>query len=74
MAPRRKPKGTTVAGFVNGNKQGNLGRREPVEAGTDHGQYVYDLQCGKCGHRYGANGSDIWQRKCPQCGGGAAGL
>jgi hypothetical protein len=27
-----------------------------------------------CGHKYGSNGSDNFQRKCPSCQGGAPGL
>jgi hypothetical protein len=27
-----------------------------------------------CGREYGANGSDIFQRKCPNCQGGTSGL
>jgi len=42
--------------------------------GTDHNQYVYVLRCNRCGQEYGANGSDIWLRKCPYCQGGAEGL
>ena len=37
------------------------------KAGTDHGQTVYKLQCGACGRTHGANGSDIFQRRCPHC-------
>lgn len=28
------------------------------------------LECLKCGHKYYANGTDIWLRKCPKCQGG----
>jgi hypothetical protein len=35
---------------------------------------VYVLRCNPCGHEYGANGSDIWLRRCPKHDGGAAGL
>ena len=42
--------------------------------GPDHGQSVYVLQCGECRHEYGANGSDIFQRRCPACQGGRPGL
>jgi hypothetical protein len=42
--------------------------------GTDHMQLIYVLRCGHCGHQYGSNGSDNFQRKCPQCQGGARGL
>lgn len=42
--------------------------------GNDHKQVVYLLECRDCGFRYGANGSDIFQRKCPACRGGRPGL
>ena len=42
--------------------------------GTDHGQSVYVLLGGLCDHEYGANGSDIFQRRCPLCQGGRPGL
>ena len=65
---------TTQIGYVNRNNQKNLGTRGM--AGTDHGQLVYKLKCqeANCGHIYGANGTDVFQRKCPRCQGGAAGL
>lgn len=70
---------TTVIGFVNRNQQVNLGLDNPN--GTDHGQSVYALRCDrplpdgtKCGHVYGANGSDIHQRLCPKCQNGKPGL
>ncbi len=63
---------TTTPGFVNRNGQ------EVVRAtglpGTDHQQRVYELLCHHCGHRYGSNGSDNFQRKCPECQDGASGL
>ena len=63
---------TTVIGYVNRNDQ------EVVRAtglpGTDHLQLVYELRCRACEHVYGANGSDIHQRKCPNCQGGRPGL
>jgi predicted RNase H-like nuclease len=66
MAKHAK-KGTTRAGYINRNGQINIGRTEPLRAGTDHGQYIYIIKCTKCGERYGANGSDIFERKCPFC-------
>ena len=48
--------------------------------GNDHNQYVWALECTRprngspCGHRYGANGSDFHDRKCPQCQDGLPGL
>ena len=62
----------TEPGFENRNRQTVI--RTTGLAGTDHGQYVYVLRCGACGHEYGANGSDIFQRRCPRCQGGKPGL
>ena len=59
---------TTDIGYVNKNSQMNMGRTN--EPGTDHMQWFYNMKCTKCGHEYKANGSDIWQRKCPKCQGG----
>lgn len=63
---------STREGFENRNGQVNLGCTE--EPGTDHDQLIYRLQCKHCGVVYGANGSDIFQRKCPGCQDGAPGL
>jgi hypothetical protein len=76
-ARRRKAIGqdagkTTKPGYVNRNRQQVLhGTGLP---GNDHNQVVYLHQCRDWGYRYGANGSDIFQRKCPACGGGRPGL
>ncbi len=58
----------TETGSINKNNQRNNGRTD--ERGTDNGQWFYEMECLNCGHKYKANGSDIWQRKCPQCQGG----
>lgn len=63
---------TTQIGYVNRNKQRCAGHRGV--AGTDHGQVAYRMECLDCGHVYGANGSDVFQRKCPKCDGGRAGI
>ena len=68
-----KPK-SIERGRINRNGQRNLGRFEPLQKGTDHCQYIYIMQCTKCGNIYGANGSDVFQRKCPQCQNGCPGL
>lgn len=34
----------------------------------------YRLECGHCGHEYGANESDVQGRRCPACQGGETGL
>jgi hypothetical protein len=67
-------KGTNEIGFRNRNGQETV--RATGVPGTDHLQYVYVLQCKRelCGEIYGANGSDIHQRKCPACQGGRPGL
>jgi hypothetical protein len=66
---RAKPTGP---GFVNHHGQEVVRRTD--RPGTDHVQYVYELRCQRCGHRYGANGSDTHLRKCPSCLGGRPGL
>ena len=59
-------------GYVNRNGQICTGHRGT--AGTDHLQLAYRTECGHCGHVYGANGSDMHERRCPICQGGAAGI
>jgi hypothetical protein len=68
----RSMKMTTDPGYINRNGQTVLRRSD--ERGNDHNQFVYVMRCMKCAHEYGANGSDIWQRRCPSCNGGATGL
>jgi hypothetical protein len=63
---------TTDPGYVNRNGQQVI--RATGLAGTDYGQRVYVLGCGSCGREYGANGSDIFQRRCPWCQRGKPGL
>jgi hypothetical protein len=63
---------TTKVGYANRNGQEAI--RPTGNPGTDHGQYVYGLRCRACGHEYGANGSDIWLRRCPVHDRGAPGL
>jgi hypothetical protein len=65
-------KSTTSTGYI--NRKGQVVVRHTGLSGTDHGQSVYQLGCSHCGHVYGANGSDIHLRKCPNCQDGAAGL
>ena len=62
----------TKPGYKNRNGQTVL--RPTNRPGTDHNQRVYVLEYGSCGHQYGANGWDIWERRCPCCGGGRPGL
>ncbi len=71
MAPP-EDRGTTTIGFVNPHGQENI--RATDLPGTDHLQKIYVLRCQHCGHEYGANGSDIHLRRCPECQSGATGL
>ncbi len=63
---------TTQVGFVNRNSQECHGTRDVP--GNDHGQYSYKMMCRLCCLEYGANGSDVFQRKCPRCQGGEPGI
>lgn len=63
---------TTAPGYINKNGQKVL--RKTDKPGNDHNQRVYVLSCGECRQDYGANGSDIWLRRCPACQRGAPGL
>jgi len=68
----RENKGTTIAGYVNPNRQVTV--RNTQELGTDHLQSVYQVACSHCGYNYGANGSDLHDCKCPKCQSGGPGL
>ena len=59
---------TTEVGYINKNNQKNNGRTDIPR--TDFGQWFYDMECLECGHKYHANGHDVWLRKCPKCQGG----
>ncbi len=65
---------STHVGYVNRNRQIVL--RKSDEPGNDHNQRIYVLAClnPECRHQYGANGSDVFQRRCPDCQGGKPGL
>ncbi len=65
---------TTQIGYTNKNHQLNTGHKNA--SGTDHRQVVYRMLCLNihCGHFYGANGTDVFQRKCPACQGGTDGI
>ena len=64
--------GTTIPGYCNRNDQEVIRRTDMP--GNDYNQRIYVLQCRRCRNRYSANGSDIWQRKCPKFGGGLSSL
>ena len=59
---------STETGYINKHNQRNNGCT--YTHGTDYNQKFYSMECLSCGHKYKANGTDIWQRKCPQCQGG----
>ena len=61
---------TTDTGYINKNNQKNLGYRGPSEAHIS--AKFYEMECLDCGHKYMANGCDIWLRKCPNCQGDKA--
>lgn len=63
---------TTQPGYVNRN--GQVVIRNTGLPGSDFGQVIYQLGCSLCGHIFGANGSDIFERKCPKCQNGTPGL
>ena len=57
---------TTDVGYINKNNQKNLGYRGISE--THVSAKSYEMECLDCGHKYLANGCDMWLRKCPACG------
>lgn len=68
-----------LPGDINRNDQILIGKTD--RPGNDHLQFVWIVVCARrdadgeiCGHRYGSNGSDFFQRKCPKCQDGALGL
>ena len=65
---------TTQIGYINRNNQEILGTHG--KKGNDHGQYAYKDQCleNNCDFEYSANGSDLFQRKCPNCQGDKPGI
>ena len=56
---------STEQGYINKRNQRNNGCT--YSHGTDFNQKFYSMECLNCGHKYEANGSDIWERKCPKC-------
>ena len=58
---------TTRIGYR--NEYGQEVIRKTQSAGTVPDRPVFVLRCGDCAHEYGANGSEIHSRRCPQCRG-----
>ena len=56
---------TLDVGYINKNRQKNLGYRGKSE--THYNQNFFEMECLECGHKYLANGCDVWLRKCPVC-------
>lgn len=56
---------STDAGYINKNNQKNLGCKGISE--THYNQKFFEMECLDCGHKYMANGCDVWLRKCPEC-------
>ena len=63
---------TVEIGYLNPNGQQCAGHCGVT--GTDHGQYAYKTECKICGYVYGTNGTDMFERRCPECQGGAPGI
>ena len=61
----------TKVGSVNDNKQVTI--RNTGKRGNHRFEKVYQLGCSLCGCVYGANGADIFERKCPCCQNGKPG-
>ena len=60
----------TTPGNINRNKQMTIAKTS--WGGNDNNQTIYVLECQHDGFRYGSNGSDIFERKCPKCQDGAS--
>ena len=69
-----KQEASMVAGIGDVNPKGQKLVRKTDSRGTDHNQYIWEIECSHCGTLYGANGSDFHHRNCPSCQGGAKGL
>ncbi len=65
---------TTRIGYINRNRQKCTGHRGV--AGNGPRQLAYRMMCLDCSHVYGANGADVFQRRCPKskCQGGRDGI
>ena len=63
---------STEIGYLNVNGQQCCGHRGVP--GTEQLQHAYKVECTHCGFVYSANGSDLFERKCPGCQGGAPGI
>jgi hypothetical protein len=62
----------TTIGFR--NREGQRVIRKTGRQGQAPGQRVFILECTVCGHEYGTDGCDIYDRLCPECQDGPPGL
>jgi hypothetical protein len=67
---RRKGTYWTTPGAVNSKGQ-SVVRDSGIR--NRHSQRVFVLRCGHCEYEYGAQGCDVFLRKCPRCQGGKPG-
>ena len=63
-----KERKSAQSGYVNKRNQRNNGCTNLP--GTDNNQKFHTMECLNCGYTHRANGSNIRQRKCPNCQGG----
>ncbi len=59
----------TDIGYINRNNQQNISKTDCD--GNDYMQKLYIMRCMDCGEEYPSNGSNIYEKKCPKCQGGA---
>lgn len=62
----------TTIGFR--NREGQEVVRKTDREGTSPEQRIFVLRCSVCGHEYGCDGCDIYDRLCPKCQDGPPGL
>jgi hypothetical protein len=63
---------TVKKGKVNKNRQRCCGTLDVP--GSDENALAYKMECRLCGFVYGANGGDVFERKCPNCQDGEPGI
>jgi hypothetical protein len=56
------------------NEEGQIVIARTDRTGGEPEQRVFEMRCSVCDHRYGAYGSDIPHRCCPQCQDGPPGI
>ena len=59
-------------GDLNSRQQLVIGNTQ-LRSTTRDNQRVWEIECQHCKFRYGANGCDLHERKCPNCQGGKPG-